>query len=188
MFRLLLFISCIPLIACVAADSMKPLFQFTGESPNPPWLATNDGVMGGLSQGGARLTEEGMLFAGVLSLKNNGGFSSVYASGPWNLSDYDGIRFRVLGDGRTYELRLNSDAMYRSWSPVSFRQSFDTVQGEWIEVFVAFSELKQSWRGRQLSGYTFNSAMISRIGFMLADKQSGDFALKVKWLSAATAE
>ncbi|WP_041745288.1 CIA30 family protein [Coraliomargarita akajimensis] len=167
---------------------MKPLFTFTGETPDEPWGAVNDGVMGGLSKGGAQLVEEGMLFTGVLSLENNGGFSSVYATGPFDLSKYDGLRFKVLGDGRTYELRINSDAMYRSWSPVSFRQSFATVEGEWIEVLVAFDELKQSWRGRQLSGYSFNPATISRIGFMLADKQAGEFALKVSWLTPMGSE
>ncbi|HAV13971.1 MAG TPA: CIA30 family protein [Opitutae bacterium] len=172
------------LVANVVAESMKPLFQFTGESPSNPWVATNDGVMGGLSKGGAILVEEGMLFSGTLSLENNGGFSSVYASGSYDLSDHQGLRFSVLGDGRSYELRLNSDALYRAGSPVSFRQTFDTVEGEWIEVFVPFNELKQSWRGRELNGYALNTADIRRIGLMLADKQPGKFALKVRWVSA----
>ena len=92
---------------------MKQLFKFTGENPSNPWTATNDGVMGGLSEGGAKLVEEGMLFSGVLSLENNGGFSSVHANGNYDLSDYKGIRICVLGDGRTYQLRLQSDAVYR---------------------------------------------------------------------------
>ncbi|MEO0508603.1 MAG: CIA30 family protein [Verrucomicrobiota bacterium] len=163
---------------------MKPLFQFTGDAPAKPWHATNDDVMGGLSRGEAKLVEDGMLFSGVLSLENNGGFSSVYAGGLFDLSDYTGLRFSVMGDGRTYELRLNSDAMFRSRSPVSFRQTFDTIDGEWIEVFIPFNELKQSWRGRQLSGYIFNPEKISRIGFMLTDKKPGEFALRVRWLGA----
>lgn len=162
----------------------KRLFDFTGADPSAAWRATNDGVMGGLSQGGATLAEGSMLFTGVLSLENNGGFSVIYGRGPFDLSRYDGLRFRVLGDGRTYELRINSDAMFRSGDPVSFRQTFDTIAGEWIEVFVPFADLKQSWRGRQLSGYRLNTSDIRRIGFMLADKQAGDFALRVRWLEA----
>ena len=163
---------------------MKTLFRFTGEQPAKPWAETNDGVMGGRSSGRARLLEDGMLFSGSLSLENNGGFSSVYTSGRFDLSEYDGLRLRVLGDGRSYELRLNSDAMYRGYSPVAFRRAFDTVEGEWIEVFVPFSDLKQSWRGRELSGYRFNAAQVRRIGLMLVDKQAGPFALKVHWLAA----
>lgn len=176
----------VSLVADAMAEikSMKPLFQFTGADPARAWAATNDGVMGGLSQGGAQMVEGGMRFSGVLSLENNGGFSSIYASGSFDLSEYDGLRFSVMGDGRSYELRLNSDAMYRSWSPVSFRKVFATTPGEWVEIFVPFAELKQSWRGRTLSGYTFNAAKIQRIGFMLADKQPGEFALIVRWLGA----
>lgn len=163
---------------------MKPLFQFTGDSPDPAWAATNDGVMGGLSEGGARLTEEGMLFSGLLSLENNGGFSSVYACVSFDLSEYDGIRLSVLGDGRSYQLRLNSDAMFRNRGPVSFYTEFATVEGKWIEVFVPFNTLRQSWRGRQLTGHTFHPADIRRISVMLADKQAGEFQLKLRWLAA----
>jgi monofunctional biosynthetic peptidoglycan transglycosylase len=166
------------------ASLMPTLFDFTGENPSPAWTANNDGVMGGLSKGGAQLVEDGMLFSGELSLENNGGFSSVYAERSFDLSEYDGIRFSVLGDGRTYQLRLHSDAVFRQRGWVSFSHEFATVKGEWIEVFVPFSELKQSWRGRKLSGYTFNTGDIRRFGFMLADKQPGPFSLKVRWVSA----
>ncbi len=174
------------LLACAEATPMKPLFEFTSYQPSAAWRATNDGVMGGLSQGGACIVDDGMLFEGVLSLENNGGFSSVYARGPFDLSDYAGLRLSVLGDGRTYQVRIQSDALFRNWSPVSFRKEFATTKGEWIEVFVSFDELKQSWRGRELSGYAFNPAKIQRIGLMLADKQAGEFALRVRWVNAVT--
>lgn len=172
------------LAAALSAQSMKALFHFTGDSPDAAWEATNDGVMGGLSRGGARLAEEGMLFSGSLSLENNGGFSSVHARGAFDLSDYDGIRLRVRGDGRTYQLRLNSDAIYRNRGPVSFYKKFATVEGEWTEVFVPFNELQQSWRGRQLSGYSFDAGEIRRIGVMLVEKQAGEFQLMLHWLAA----
>lgn len=168
----------------LAEKRARRLFIFTGDTPSTAWRATNDGVMGGLSQGGARIVEEGMRFSGVLSLENNGGFSSVYTSGPFDLSAYQGLRFLVMGDGRTYQLRLNSDAQYQGRGAVSFGKEFATQPNEWVQVFVPFSELKQTWRGRQLSGYTFNAAEIRRIGFMLADKQPGEFSLLVKWLDA----
>ena len=173
----------------LTASEMKPmkmLFDFTGSHSAEAWAATNDGVMGGLSFGSAEVADGAMRFSGVLSLENNGGFFWIHTDGPFDLSDYEGIRFSVLGDGRTYDLRLQSDAMFRAWSPVAFRKAFATEPGEWIEIFVPFRELSQSWRGRELSGYEFNSADVRRIGFMLADKQAGDFELKVRWLAAAT--
>lgn len=68
--------------------------------------------------------------------------------------------------------------------PVNFGAEFQTTVGEWIEVFVPFIGLTQSWRGRQFSEYTFNAQDIRRITLMLADKQAGPFTLKVAWIAA----
>jgi NADH dehydrogenase [ubiquinone] 1 alpha subcomplex assembly factor 1 len=163
---------------------MKTLFKFIGGNPDVEWRSNNDGVMGGLSNGNAYITEGGMLFNGGLSLENNGGFSSIYFRADFDLSDFSGIRLKVLGDGRTYQLRLESDAIFSERAPVSFSSEFKTTEGEWVEVFLPFSDLSQTWRGRQLSGYTFNSQDIRRIGIMLADKQSGKFNLKIESIEA----
>jgi monofunctional biosynthetic peptidoglycan transglycosylase len=164
---------------------MKVLFEFTGADPSPEWSATNDTVMGGVSKGKAELTKEGMDFSGYLSLENNGGFASVHMGVDLDLSDYSGIRLKVLGDGRIYQLRFESDALHRQRWPVNFCGDFETVDGEWTEVFISFSELLQTWRGRRLSGHSFSKDEIRRVAFMLADGQAGDFALKVAWIHAA---
>jgi len=158
---------------------MKTLFEFTGEKPDEEWSSSNDGVMGGLSKGSASIVSAGMLFNGDLSLLNNGGFSSIFHNVNVDLSDYSGIRLTVLGDGRQYQLRLQSDAIYSQRGPVSFSSEFKTIAGEWVDVFLPFSQLNQSWRGRQLSGYPFNRKDIRRIGVLLGDKKSGVFSLKI---------
>ena len=49
-----------------------------GNENSSQWRVINDGVMGGLSDGRRRVSEEGYLeFYGNLSLRNNGGFASV---------------------------------------------------------------------------------------------------------------
>ena len=163
---------------------MKTLFNFTGEKPDVEWRSSNDGVMGGLSKGSARILEEGMLFNGELSLENNGGFSLIYFNANFDLSDFSGIRLTVLGDGRTYQLRLESDAIFSQRGPVNFSSEFKTTVGKWVEFFVPFNDLNQSWRGRQLSGYTFNVQDIRRISIMLADKSPGQFSLKIASIAA----
>jgi NADH dehydrogenase [ubiquinone] 1 alpha subcomplex assembly factor 1 len=165
-------------------ESMNTLFLFTGDQPSPAWGSTNDGVMGGLSKGSAELVEHGMVFSGVLSLENNGGFSSIYIRDDFDLSDASGICLKVLGDGRTYQLRLEGDAVYRERWPVSFRGTFETVVNEWIEVVIPFDYLEQTWRGRELSGYEFSKDDVRRLSLMLADKQRGEFSLKVAWIKA----
>jgi monofunctional biosynthetic peptidoglycan transglycosylase len=186
-----LIVSIIASCVCTASLLAKPqmalemntLFKFTGESAAKPWLSSNDGVMGGRSAGSATIADDGMHFSGTLSLENNGGFSSVYTRGNFDLSDAEGVRLRVLGDGRTYQLRFHSDAIFREGWAVNFAADFQTTAGEWIEVFVPFDELEQSWRGRELSGYTFNAKDIRRIALMLADKQAGPFSLWVAWIA-----
>ena len=55
------------------------------------WFIVNDGVMGGLSQGGPSLSGSGtLLFSGEISLENNGGFSSIRTR-PANLDDLQGF-------------------------------------------------------------------------------------------------
>lgn len=184
---------CLAVTPLLASSHMKippdrTLFQFVGAEADSVWPATNDGVMGGLSQGAAVRTAEGMKFSGRLSLENNGGFSSIYRNGSFDLSDYQGIRVRVLGDGRSYQLRLQSDALFRQRRPVAFSHTFKTVEGEWLDVFLPFNELQQSWRGMQLSGHVFNPAKVQRIGFMLADKKAGPFAMTVATVYASKAE
>lgn len=168
----------------ISSVDMKMLFDFSDTGKAPAWRSNNDGVMGGLSQGSAEVSKDLMVFSGNLSLENNGGFSSVFQRLDQDLSAYDGIRLKVLGDGRTYQLRLQSDAMFRPGQPVNYGQEFSTEKDQWIEVFVPFSELRQSWRGLKLSGYRFNPSEIRRIAIMLADKQAGPFVLKVEWLAA----
>jgi len=163
---------------------MKTLFEFTGDNPDVPWSVNNDDVMGGLSEGSADIVQEGMLFNGQLSLDNNGGFSAISHNVNFNLSDFLGIQLTVLGDGRTYQLRLQSDATFLQRGPVSFSCEFKTKEGQWAEVFLPFSSLSQSWRGRQLSGYKLNLRDIRRIGVLLADKKSGNFSLKIATIAA----
>ncbi len=164
--------------------AMDTIFQFTGEHADQAWASTNDGVMGGLSQGSSSIVADGLRFSGSLSQENNGGFSSVFSDVNLDISAAKGVRLKVLGDGRTYLIRFHSDAVYRQRWPVNFGAEFQTTVGEWIEVFVPFIGLTQSWRGRQFSEYTFNAQDIRRITLMLADKQAGPFTLKVAWIAA----
>ncbi|MEY4816736.1 MAG: Complex intermediate-associated protein 30, partial [Verrucomicrobiota bacterium] len=43
------------------------LFDFSGTADEPAWNAVNDGVMGGVSRGGAKLIGGSLHFRGVLS-------------------------------------------------------------------------------------------------------------------------
>ena len=104
------------------------LFDFSGTADEPAWNAVNDGVMGGVSRGGAKLIDGSLHFRGVLSLENNGGFSSIRSGGPTrDLSAAKAIVLRVKGDGRTYRLQLATNAEFRR-SRISYQTAFPTTQ------------------------------------------------------------
>ncbi|GAA5495752.1 hypothetical protein Rhal01_01931 [Rubritalea halochordaticola] len=148
------------------------------------WRVVDDGVMGGLSQGKMEVSKEGLLrFSGTLSLENNGGFSSLRTGNmPLDLSAADGVVLRVKGDGRTYQLRFNTDARFRRGAAVSFSAEFATVKGEWTEVRVPFEKFRGSFRGMRLDQEKFDPAKIERMGLLLADKKAGPFELFVDWV------
>ena len=159
------------------------------EAENLGWRTVNDGVMGGRSKGSISTTDSGTLvFQGNLSLENNGGFSSLRTDDlGLDLSDSTGLVMRVKGDGRTYQVRIGSDARYRGME-VSFMAEFPTAKDEWKEVRVPFIELTATFRGRTLKNEVFNPAKVRRLGLLLADKQPGAFKLEVDWIRAFGAE
>lgn len=155
----------------------------TEAAKSTPWRITNDGVMGGLSKGEVSYTDAGtMVFKGTLSLENNGGFSTARMDTSADLGSSDGVALRVKGDGRTYQMRLATDAKYRSSWEVSFSADIGTKKGQWTEVRVPFSDFKAGWRGRSLDDVKFDPSKIRRVGILLGDKKPGKFKVEIDWI------
>ena len=175
--------------AALAAFKQPPitavtLFEFSGTADEPAWNAVNDSFMGGVSRGGAKLIDGSLHFRGVLSLENNGGFSSIRSGGPTrDLSAAKAIVLRVKGDGRTYRLQLATNAEFRR-SRISYQAEFPTKRGEWTEVTVPLASLVPQFRGQVLSGPTLNRTRIEEIGLSLSDGNPGAFALEIDWIKA----
>ena len=160
------------------------LFEFSGAPNEPAWIAVNDGVMGGVSRGGAQLIDGSLHFRGVLSLENNGGFSSIRSGGPTrDLQAAKAIMLRVKGDGRTYRLQLATNAEFRR-ARISYQAEFPTKRGEWTEVTVPLASLVPQFRGQKLSGPPLDRTRIEEIGLSLSDGNPGAFALEVDWIKA----
>lgn len=169
---------------CTAATAAEFIVNFTGEAAEPEWSAVNDGVMGGLSQGGPRIREGVLHFTGTLSLENNGGFSSVRTKpGNYDLSGTKAMVLRVKGDGRTYQLRISTDARHRG-SRISYGAEFPTKAGEWIEVKVPFDKLVPSHHGNELAGPPLDLTKVEEMGLLIGDGKAGEFALAVDWMKA----
>ena len=146
------------------------------------WQIVNDSVMGGISRSRLNLHEEGFaLFSGTVSLENNGGFASVrtQARVPADLSGFEGLSVHVLGDGKTYALRIKTVKNGRI-TRYSYEARFTTAPGEWETHKLPYSEFKPVFRGENVRGNPeLNSDAVIELGFMIRDGQEGPFRLAV---------
>jgi NADH dehydrogenase [ubiquinone] 1 alpha subcomplex assembly factor 1 len=170
------------LMQVVADQTLRPLFDFAGPEAAQQWQSVNDGVMGGVSDGRFRITDDKTLeFFGTLSLENNGGFASVRTKpGELGLSDGDDLVVRVKGDGREYVLNLYTKSRRTAFS---YRAPLSTTKDEWTEVTVPLEDFIPTSFGRPVQGMgSVEPEQITSIGFMLADKKPGKFRLNVGWV------
>ena len=150
------------------------------------WQIVNDNVMGGISRSSLEMDAEGFaVFSGTVSLENNGGFASMrtQARSPADLSDFKGFSVRVLGDGKTYCLRVKTVKNGRVTS-YSYEARFTTTSGEWETHKLPYNDFKPVFRGEGVRGNPeLNSDAVIELGFMIRDGQEGPFRLGVSKLS-----
>ena len=168
--------------AVMAEDKPQPLFSFTGPDSAKEWQSVNDGVMGGVSEGKAKITDKKtMEFFGTLSLENNGGFASVRTRAKkLGLEKGDTIVARVRGDGREYSLNLY---LNKPLIAFSYRATVQTKKDEWIEVKVPLEKFEATSFGRPVKNAgAVKPEEVNSLGFMLSDKKAGPFKMEVEWI------
>lgn len=146
------------------------------------WVVVNDTVMGGRSQSIAQSQGGYMSFTGDLSLRNNGGFASIRRIyNPIDWQSNTPIQIIVKGDGREYQFRLRTN---RYMDGVAYVKNFVSSKDEWQTITFQEEDFTAQFRGRLVSranALSFND--ITQLGFMLADKQAGEFELQLKEIS-----
>ncbi len=143
------------------------------------WIAVNDGVMGGASKGGAeRESWCVVVFAGTISLENNGGFCSIRcASREWRMEKGGAVVLRVVGDGRSYWMDLRTSERQGAFS---YRQGFNTVKGEEMTIRLPVENFRASAFGRNVwLAAPLNPEKVMSVGFTMYDKKEGPFRLEV---------
>lgn len=170
------------------AEGSVMLTDFTDDSADLGWYVQNDNVMGGRSQGGFDLNESGKLIFSGNTNTDGGGFSSLRTR-PFeaDLSDYDGIRLRVQGDGRRYIWQLQTSARYRGYR-ISYWAEFDTEEGEWSTVDIPFKSFYPQIRGYKLDEPELDPSEIRELGLYIYDKKDGPFELHVDSIAAYAAD
>ncbi len=169
----------------MAAGSIsKLLTDFSDASVAKQWVSVNDNVMGGISEGGFRISEDNTLvFSGNLSLENRGGFTSIRTRPKdLNLDGYDTIALRLKGDGRIYYINLmNSSRSAAS----SYRAPIKTKKDNWQEVRISLKDFVYTSFGRIVArAAPLKAKDVQSLGITLADKKEGPFRLELSWIRA----
>lgn len=158
------------------------LFEFGPETDFDAWRTINDGVMGGVSKSVFMPESDSVaVFKGTVSPENNGGFASVRTSLTNRLSPECGtFVVRVLGDGKTYSLRCRTEERL---SGIAYDAPFTTKKGEWTEHHFEIDEFSPVFRGRPVpDAPSLRPKDIRQIGFLIAQKQFGDFELRIDFI------
>lgn len=150
------------------------IYNFNKNSSLQDWRIIDDGVMGGLSKGNFSINEEGNgVFSGIVSLENNGGFSSVrHQFDKINATKDSKVLIRLKGDGKSYQFRIKDkyDTYY------SYITTFET-SGDWQTIEIKLSDLYPSFRGRRLNAPNFNGTSFEEIVFLIGNKKKESFQL-----------
>ena len=176
------------LMQAVAEKALMSILDFAGPDSAQQWQAVNDGVMGGVSDGRFKITEEKTLeFFGTLSLENNGGFASVRTK-PTELGIKAGdtLVVRVKGDGREYVMNIYTKSRRMAFS---YRAPLPTTKDEWTEVEIPLADFVPTAFGRRVQGMgPVEPDQINWLGFMLSDKKPGKFQMQVEWVKVVRAD
>jgi len=152
------------------------LYQFDKNSPTSDWRIVDDGVMGGRSSGDFHINESGNgVFEGVISLANNGGFSSVRYRETFQIQSHTTIRIHFKGDGSKYQFRVKAYSSDRH----SYISEFQT-SGEWEIIEIDLSDMYPAFRGRKLSIPNFDKDQIEEVAFLIGNKKEQEFHLEIK--------
>ena len=165
----------------------RVIFEFGSGERRGDWLSVNDDVMGGVSKGTFSFGEDGVMeFRGELSLENNGGFASIRSQAEsYDLSGFDGLLLRVRGDGHLYSCNIRTDPNLE-WS--SYQAPFQTTDGKWEEIPLRFRDFAATSFGTALpDAPALDMSSIRSIGFSIAEKQAGPFAMDLRRVDAVAA-
>lgn len=159
----------------------QPLINFSNESSSN-WQIINDTVMGGRSKAAVEFTGNSMIFTGIVSLKNNGGFVSYRSPYQrFDFNDFKGVEIRYRSTGRAFSFQLETN---QAWRLPNYKHSFENTTNEWVIEKLSFSDFEEYRVGRKTGKKMTLSELdkVIRIGFILIDKKEGPFQLEVDYV------
>ena len=152
------------------------IFDFNKESDISNWEIVNDVVMGGQSSSEFFLNGEGYgVFKGLVSLENNGGFSSLRVRFKQkNIKGYEKVLIHLKGDGKRYQFRAKTNKDDQQ----AYIHYFETT-GEWQTIEMMLTALEPTFRGRKLTMPNFPAEELEEVGFLIGNKVNEHFELVI---------
>lgn len=111
------------------------------------WSFFTDGVMGGLSEGQAKINKientKCYHMTGNVTTENNGGFIQIRTpiNPKINTNKYKGVYLKVYGNNKQYSIFLRTALTLAPWQYYSY--SFQ-AQNKWLEIKAPFKDFKKS--------------------------------------------
>lgn len=155
--------------------------DFGKKKDGTSWQVVNDGVMGGLSERDAVLTDDSVLFKGTVSLDNNGGFSSLRSSySKKELSKYKEVEIRYRSKGISMAMTFS---VSRRWYIPNYKTSLSGTKGKWKTEIFTLKDFQKHYIGKPLDETLDDEALekIIRYGFITDEKKYGDFEFEIDY-------
>ncbi|MEM6721590.1 MAG: CIA30 family protein [Bacteroidota bacterium] len=162
--------------------AQQTIIDFGKYKNGESWKITNDGVMGGLSEGDYRFSDDGVVFSGTISLENNGGFSSYRSQfAKRDLSSFKKIIIRYRSKEYAMGFTLEMD---RRWYVPYYKADLPATDWKWIEKEIIFTDFVKYNIGRKRAGTPTQKelANILRLGFISNEKKAGPFKIEVDYI------
>lgn len=169
----------ITMMMCIQ-DNSGVLFDVNAGHEASDWLVVDDGVMGGLSKGNVKGTDDGNVrFSGYVSTDNNGGFSSIrYRFDPKNVSAFKYVVLHLKGDGKSYQFRIKANRAQRH----SYISIFKT-SGAWETITIPLRSFYPGFRGYTLNIPNYKGETMEEVAFLIGNKVKEQFNLEIKSIS-----
>ena len=165
-------------------DDARDVVTFPDEASIEGWTNVDDSVMGGVSASTTSWESGRLVFAGDLSLENNGGFTSV--RGPVDpdlgalISDATELTLDADGDGRSYLLQLRTTD---EWLYVSPFTTVDGAPGSFPLELAAFEPVTR-FLDPAPDAPPLDASTVVQMAIYLVDGQEGSFRLAVGGITA----
>ena len=151
--------------------------DFGTSNAGTEWMVINDNVMGGRTQATKTITDSSLLLNGILSLENNGGFSSIRATNSADLSDYKTVTIQYKSD---YDFAFRLELYREFWLP-NYKVFLSNSKNKWITKSFKLADFKQSIMGKDVNEKITEEQLASviRMGFITAEKSETAFVLEI---------